>query len=396
MKHIKHILACIFLLVPIAVHPQASLDSLMIRVLHHNRTIGTADQSFETIKIGSKRNLYLQNPEIGFGYLWGSPAETGNRKDLTISQSFAFPTVYTSRAKLSETEIKKAAHVLASLKLETLLEAKKLWIEKVYLNKTQMLLSERMNQLDQVSSFYQLQYENGEISKLSLNKAVLLRATLAAEMDGILAVSDVIRSKISNITAGYPVEIPDTAYYLINMDLQDSVIRESLKDPLYQAFLSEIDRLTMQKKLTRATGMPKISTGYYAENMPDLSLRGVQMGITIPLWENVNKIKQADGEIMTAEMEAEKFRSSEIARITQYYSRFMTQLKQVDLLSEALAMANDPVILSLAVEAGEISMIEYFYEAELYYKVFHDFLLAEKELHLVEAELNKFELYAMP
>ncbi len=396
MKHIKHILACIFLLVPIAVHPQASLDSLMIRVLHHNRTIGTADQSFETIKIGSKRNLYLQNPEIGFGYLWGSPAETGNRKDLTISQSFAFPTVYTSRAKLSETEIKKAAHVLASLKLETLLEAKKLWIEKVYLNKTQMLLSERMNQLDQVSSFYQLQYENGEISKLSLNKAVLLRATLAAEMDGILAVSDVIRSKISNITAGYPVEIPDTAYYLINMDLQDSVIRESLKDPLYQAFLSEIDRLTMQKKLTRATGMPKISTGYYAENMSDLSLRGVQMGITIPLWENVNKIKQADGEIMTAEMEAEKFRSSEIARITQYYSRFMTQLKQVDLLSEALAMANDPVILSLAVEAGEISMIEYFYEAELYYKVFHDFLLAEKELHLVEAELNKFELYAMP
>ena len=392
MKHLKHILTGILLLVSSGAYPQASLDSLMIRVLHHNRTLGTASQYFETVQTGSKRNLYLDNPEVGFAYLWGSPAELGNRKDLSVSQSFAFPTVYTSRAKLSETEIEKASQILASVKLEMLLEAKKLWIEKVYLNKQQILLSERMSQLDQVSSFYRLQFENGEISKLSLNKALLLRATLAAEMDGIQAESEVIQSKISNLTGNHPVKIMDTAYYPISMYLQDSVIRESLKDPLFQAFLSEVDRLNMQKKLTRATGMPKIMTGYYSENMSDLSLRGLQLGITIPLWENANKIKHADGEILTAKMEAEKFRSSEVARITQQYSRFLTHLKQVETLSEALDMANDPALLSLAVEAGEISMIEYFYEAELYYRVFHDFLLAEKELHLVEAELNKYDL----
>jgi len=237
MKHLKHILTGIFLLVSSGAYPQASLDSLMIRVLHHNRTLGTASQYFETVQTGSKRNLYLDNPEVGFAYLWGSPAELGNRKDLSVSQSFAFPTVYTSRAKLSETEIEKASQILASVKLEMLLEAKKLWIEKVYLNKQQILLSERMSQLDQVSSFYRLQYENGEISKLSLNKALLLRATLAAEMDGIQAESEVIQSKISNLTGNHPVKIMDTAYYPISMYLQDSVIRESLKDPLFQAFL---------------------------------------------------------------------------------------------------------------------------------------------------------------
>jgi len=396
MNLLKNITTAILSLVFIPAIPQTSLDSLMIRVLNHNRTLGTANQYFETVQTGSKRNFYLDNPEVGFAYLWGSPTELGNRTDLQISQSFAFPTVYTNKSKLSKAEVEKASQVLASMKINKLLEAKQLWIEKVYLNKELNALSERMAELEQVSAFYQMQYENGEISKLSLNKALLMQATLTAEKDEILAESEIIHSKITHITGNNPVEIMDSMYYLINMDLQDSVIKESLKDPLYQAYLSEVDRLNFQKKLTRATGLPKIRTGYYSETINRVSLKGFQMGVTIPLWENSNKIKHASGEILTAEMEVEKFRSAEVSRIMQFYTRFMTYLKKVELLSEVLEVANDPGLLSFAVETGEISMIEYFYEVELYYRVRHDFLLAEKELHLVEAELNKYGLYAVP
>ena len=392
MKFLKYIAIAILSLVFLPATPQASLDSLMLRVVNNNRTLTTASQYFETVQTGSKRNFYLENPEVGFAYLWGSPVELGNRTDLGVSQSFAFPTVYTNRSKLSKAEVEKASQILASMKIETLLEAKQLWIEKVYLNKELNVLSERMAELEQVSSFYQMQYENGEISKLSLNKALLLHATFMAERDKILAESEVIQLKINHITGNNPVEILDSIYYLINMDLQDSVIKESLMDPLYQAYLSEVDRLNFQKKLTRATGMPKIRTGYYSEKMNDLNLKGFQLGVTIPLWENSNKIKHASGEILTAEMEADKFRSAEVARIMQFYTRFTTYLKQVEQLSEVLEVANDPGLLSLAVETGEISMIEYFYEIELYYRVRHDFLLTEKELHLVEAELNKYGL----
>ena len=392
MNYSKYLVSGLLILVSFPVIPQASLDSLITRVANHNRTLGTANQYFETVQTGSKRNLYLENPEIGFAYLWGSPAELGNRTDLLISQSFAFPTVYTNRSKLSEAEVEKASQILASIKIEKLLEAKQLWIEKVYLNKELQVVSERMAQLEQVSSFYQLQYDNGEISKLSMNKSLLLRATLMAERDELLAESEIVQSKINHIAGNNPVEIMDSSYYLIIMDLPDSIIKESLQDPLYQAYLSEVDRLNFQKNLTRATGMPKIRTGYYSEKMNDISLKGFQLGVTIPLWENSNKIKHASGEILTAEMEADKFRTSEVARIMQFYTRFMTYLKKVEQLSEVLDVANDPGLLSLAVQTGEISMIEYFYEVELYYRVRHDFLLAEKELHLVEAELNKYGL----
>ena len=396
MNRIKYLATGILILVSLPSIPQASLDSLMMRVIYHNRTLGTASQYFETVQTGSKRNLYLDNPEVGFSYLWGSPAELGNRTDFLISQSFAFPTVYTNRSRLSNAEIKKASNMLASLKIEKLLEAKQLWIEKVYLNKERQVLSSRMADLEKVSSLYKLQYENGEISRLSLNKTLLLQATLNAELDDVLAAIEVNRTKISRITGNHPVDINDTIYYLVNMEMQDSVIKESLRDPLYQAYLLEVDRLNIQKKLTRAAGMPKIRTGYYSETMSDISLKGVQLGITIPLWENSNKIKHASGEILTAEMEADKFRESEVAKIMALYTRFRTYLKKVEQLSGALDFANDPELLSLAVETGEITMIEYFYEAELYYRVRHDLLIAEKDLHLAEAELNKYGLYAAP
>ena len=114
MNSLKYILNSILILLSLPASPQASLDSLMIRVVNHNRTVSTASQYFETVQTGSRRNLYLENPEAGFAYLWGSPAEAGNRRDLGVSQSFAFPTVYTNLSKLSKAEVEKASQILAA------------------------------------------------------------------------------------------------------------------------------------------------------------------------------------------------------------------------------------------------------------------------------------------
>ena len=64
MNPLKYITIGLFSLAFLPATPQASLDSLMLRVLQHNRTLGTASQYFETVQTGSKRNLYLENPEV--------------------------------------------------------------------------------------------------------------------------------------------------------------------------------------------------------------------------------------------------------------------------------------------------------------------------------------------
>ena len=138
--------------------------------------------------------------------------------------------------------------------------------------------------------------------------------------------------------------------------------------------------------------MPKIRTGYYSESILEENFRGIRLGLSIPLWENANKVKQAEGGILSAEMELEKFRSAQEAKIFNLHNRMESLRKQMSQLQNALESTNDPELLALAVKSGEIPMIEYYFGTELYYRVFEEFLVAEKEFYQAEAELTKYDL----
>ena len=172
----------------------------------------------------------------------------------------------------------------------------------------------------------------------------------------------------------------------------DSVLAESRTDPHYRAILQDVDVLTLQKQLTRSSGMPKFKAGYYSENIPGLRMQGIQVGISIPIWENANKVKAAEVQIISAELAADKYRFDQVSSILRLHIRYKSFQKQVGELSRALEFSNDPELLGLAMESGEITMVEYFLESNLYYKVLNDLLNAEKEMYRADAELSKYEL----
>jgi len=371
---------------------QKSLDSLLIRVERNNPAVMAAYQYYENVRVGSRTNLYPENPVIQYGHLWGSPQSLGNRTDFSVSQSFYFPSVYVNRSRLSRSELDKAVHVLQSVRLETLLKAQQQWIEMVYQNKRQMALERRMEEAEQVVDYFQKQKDMGEISQLSLNKVVLLKASLLAEGNKLSAEQTSLLTEILYLTGGQPSPVQDSVYYPVEKTILDSVFQTSLSDPLYKAHQYDVDRLNLQRKLTRSSGLPKIKTAYYSESIMDEKLKGFQLGLSIPLWENANKVKYASGAIISAEMERDRFRSGEEANIVKLYAHLESSRKQMMQLNSALESTNDPKLLAVAVESGEISLMEYFFETELYYRVFNDFLAAEKEFYQVEAELSKYDL----
>jgi len=390
------------------VNSQPSLDSLLSRVNQNNRTLTGARQFYENTRISAKTNLYPENPEVEYAHLWGSPEDLGDRTDFGVSQSFDFPGVYTKKSKLSKAGVEKASRFVESVRQETLLEAKQLWIRKVFLNRKQNALEKRMREAARISAYLRKQYEAGEISRLKYNKALLMQASLQSEVILLNAETSALNSEIVRIsgnqaeyhagtrestTSGIPVPIIlDSNYYTSDNALLDSVLASSLKDPLYRAYLQDVEVLNLQKQLTRAASMPKFKAGYYSEKVVGFRLQGVRLGITVPLWENANRVKAATGDVISAELAAEKFRSDEVSAIHQLYTKYRGFQKQTDQLLSALESSNDPEILAIAVESGEISIVEYFFETELYYRVFNELLIAEKELFLTEAELTKYKL----
>ncbi len=391
-QHGKWLVLSGLLCINISVFSQSSLDTLLSRVIQNSPAITGAGQYYKNVRIASRTNLYPENPELEYYYLWGSPENLGDRTNFSISQSFEFPGVYTKRAKLSKGGVEKASDIVDNVKQETLLEAKKLWIEKVYLNRIQLIVLNRLGKAEQVNSYLRIQFENGEISKLRYNKVQLLISSLRSEMRQLEAESAALDTRITWISGGNYLVIEDSSYHFQEQTLLDTVLQRFLSGPLYQAYLKEVELQNLQMKLTRASGMPKFKTGYFSEKVLGTQFQGVQLGITIPIWENANKVKAAEGEIIAAELAADKYRTNEMSNIMQLHTKYKSYQKQKEELSYALEHGNDPEIMALAVKAGEISLIEYFYETGLYYSVQKDLWMTEKNLLLAEAELNKYWL----
>jgi outer membrane protein TolC len=377
---------------PLKVCSQTSLDSLLSRVERNSPGIKGAEQYLTNVQLRSGTNRFPEDPELEYAYLWGSPDNLGNRTDFSISQSFEFPVVYTTRSKRSETSVRKASSIVKNVRQENLLKAKKIWVENVYLNRMGKMLRERLSNARVAERHLCLQLENGEISRLQYNKILLLLSDLHAEMDLLEAETMSLDAEIRKLTGGRTTNIVDSIYPSTNPALLDSVLAASMKDPLYRAHLEEVELQDLERKLARALSWPKFKTGYYSEKVLGTQFQGIQIGLTIPIWENANKVRTASGEVISAQLAADKYRAEKTAELSGLHSRYLGYQKQMAQLSDALESSNDPEIMAAALEAGEVSMVEYFYETDLYYRVRAKLLLAEKEFYLAEAELRIYEL----
>ena len=62
-------------------------------------------------------------------------------------------------------------------------------------------------------------------------------------------------------------------------------------------------------------GLPKFSVGYAGEFTPDEGWQGVKLGVSIPLWENRNRVKHARAEVAAAEQAMDDARLQYSARL---------------------------------------------------------------------------------
>ncbi len=53
--------------------------------------------------------------------------------------------------------------------------------------------------------------------------------------------------------------------------------------------------------MNRAEALPKFHTGYLSETVIDQKFQGISVGMSIPLWENKNKVQYAKANVLATE-----------------------------------------------------------------------------------------------
>jgi outer membrane protein TolC len=369
-------------------------ESLFEQIERNNTVLATLRKQAEADKIANKTGIYPENPEVEYHYLWGSPDAGGNRVDFSAVQRFDFPTSYYYKKRVSDTRNRQVDLKYLLERKDVLLEAKQLSIRLIYQNALSKELENRLQQAQQLADAYRLRLDKGDASVLDLNKTKINLLNVKKEYETSLAGRNFLLAELTRLNGGIPVDYPVSEFSGISVpDSFDAWYETQKEKNLDLQYLAKETGLSRETgKLQRSLNLPKISAGYMSERVLTERFQGITVGISIPLWENKNTVRQTKARTL-AYREAENDAQMRFLNESEALYKKALHLKGIlnDYRQNALS-DNTLALLKMALDAGEISLIDYLMELTIYYEVINNRLETERELQLAAAELTQWEL----
>jgi cobalt-zinc-cadmium efflux system outer membrane protein len=376
------------------VNGQATIDSVLANIAKNNKTIIASTKYWEAKTLEYQTGLTPYNPKVDYDYLIGTPSNAGNQTDFTITQSFDFPTVYAQKKHLSNEQINQAEFHLNANRQEVLLEAKLICIELINCNKLNSELTIRKQNTEKWLTAFQKSLEKGHGNIMDVNKAKLQLIEINAAFQENLSISNQLNQKLTELNGGVPILFSDTAYssFAFISDFETLEQEIEAKDPVREYLDQEKVIGQNEVSLSKSLALPKIETGYHYQSILGQQFNGVHFGLTIPLWENKNKVKTQQAELILNEANLQGHINEHFYDIKQKYER-MTNLKiTLDEYQILFSSLNNVELLDKSLSLGQISTIEYFMEMTYYYEALKNYLKTELEYNKVVAELYKYQL----
>lgn len=373
---------------------QSTIDSVLSTIATNNKTIQANVQFWEAKNMEFKTGLTPYNPKVDYDYLNGSPVGAGNQTDFAITQSFDFPTAYSKKKQLSNEQIEQAEFQLISTKQDILLEAKLICIELVYRNKFQAGIIKRKQNSEKWLADFQTRLDKGEGNILDVNKAKLQLIEINARFQENTSATNQLNQKLTELNGGNSIAYTDTAYSELPTLPTFEVLETEIEanDPVRKYLEQQKVIGQKQVELSRAMSLPKLETGYHYQAILGQRFNGIHFGITLPLWENNNKVKAEQANLIFADLNLQDHRNEHYYHIRQTYERqqnISLTLNEYETLFDGL---NTAELLDKSLTLGQISTIEYFIEMTYYYDALKNYLRTEKEYHQTIAELYKYQL----
>lgn len=393
MKNYIYTVLFVFALSPI-VNAQSTLDSVLISIKENNKTIQANVQLWETKKLEYKTGLTPKNPTVEYDYMIGTPSNSGNQTDFIVNQSFDFPTAYAKKKQLSNEQIAQAEIQLTSIRQTVLLEAKKACIELVYRNKYNSELQKHIENTERWLLAFQKKLNNGEGGILDVNKAKLQLIEVKSTFQENQSAINQLNQKLTELNGGKVIVFTDTVYAQFSLLPDFEALEDEIEANDASRKYLEQEKLISQKQveLSKAMSLPKLETGYHYQAILGQWFNGVHFGLSIPLWENKNKVKAQHAKLLFTDLNLQDHRNEHYYHIKQTYEKQQNLGLIIQNYKTVFNGLNTIELLDKSLKLGQISTIEYFMEITYYYNARKNYLRTEKEYYQVIAELYKHRL----
>jgi len=394
IQNLKLIALALFLFSGLTSVAQNGYKTVLQQIETNNTTLAALRQQTEADKLGNRTGLTPANPEVEFNYLWGNPSVIGNRYDISVRQTFDFPTAYAHRNKIAGLQNENAELLYKAERLNVLLSAKKTCIELVYYNALAKEYAVRLQNAERIANVYKTKLEKGEANILEYNKAQLNLATVQTEIAQIETEQTALLSELKRLNGGKEIVFSENQYSvkMLPANFEEWYTTAESKSPVLQYVSTQIEIGKQEVRLQQALWLPKFSAGYMSEKVVGQHFQGVTVGMSIPLWENKNRVKQAKMQTQAAEAIFEDSKVQFFNRLQTLYQKAAALQQNAQKVRQSLTDNNNEPLLKKALDAGEISLLNYLLEIEFYYNTVNKVLETERDFELAVAELEMVEL----
>ena len=388
-RYITLAIAC-FSLVPMQAQ---TIDDVLRQVEQNNKELQAQTHATLASKLEVQTENNLEDPSVEYSPFFTRGITGMSSSELVVTQGFDFPTLYGARRKSGKVRQEALDRQYQTVRRDILLEAKNLCLDLIMLRQKQALLAERAKNADELLALFKKRLQEGDAGILDVNKIKMERMSVQTEtaqtdaahrtaLQGLLALNGNLPLSFDVDTYPRVEELNDVNALYDEVMATDAALLEA--DANARAAEQEL-------KVNRQSWLPKLEVGYRRNTSLDEKSNGFLVGGSFPLFSNRKKTKIIRAQAASARLAADDARLKAEAEVHSCFNE-MCRLREAMKAYDVTLMHRTLALLHEAVRAGQLSVIEFYTEADNVYRNLQAYIELENQYQKLMAEIYKNRL----
>lgn len=386
MKH--YIILCIMSFChTISTSAQHPLDTILDTIEANNPQLLALRKSHLATMAEKKSENTLGETSVEYTPFFQRGTNGIASSELIVSQEFDFPTVYASRRKSADLQQQVLDQEYLVLRNDLLLQACCLCYDLATAYQNASLLRRRLAAADTLLMLTDRRLSNGDATVMESNRVKMDRMTILTEQ--VQNQGEIDKTRLALIALGASESQLTHIASFGDLSSLGTLAHRQMGQGSVSLSEASVQSARHDLRLTRQSWLPKLTLGYRRNTELREHFNGPLVGISMPLFSNSQKVRAARLRQSASEQQLEAARLATDARQRALDS-------EVANLQSLLAAYDQPLLfktladLMRAVQAGQLSVMDYYAEADRVYSSLQSRLQTENTYYKTIAELSTY------
>lgn len=370
-----------------------SMDEILRSIEQNSPELKSQQQAIHAAQLEVQTLNNLEDPSVEYSPFFAKGVEGVASSELVVKQGFDFPTLYAARKKQGKLQQEALNRQNDRNRREVLLRAKTLCLDLIRLNQEQELLEQRKKNAEELLSLFNERLEKGDANILEVNKIKMERMNVQTEVAQNAAAHRSALQQLLAMNGNLPLEFACSSYPVLTPVTSYSALYDEVMATDASLLEADATARAADKELSvnRQNWLPKLEVAYRRNTALGEKSNGFLVGGSIPLFSKRKRTQIARAQAISAQLQRDDVRLKTEANIQSQFNE-MQQLHEAMQAYDIPLMHQTLDLLKQAVTAGQLSIIDYYVEAEGVYRNLQAYMEIENQYQKLMATIYKNRL----